>query len=171
VEFGFDLVLLDQGTHGTLYTFHVHGHDEDEYDKFCSYAARAAPNEYEKLELRLDRMLDKRGFRKNFFKTEKYDLPECAYHNKGLLRWYCLRYSSSVLIVGDGGIKPPDARALQEVPRLKDAFERIQHVQQRIQSHLQIAGSVRPELREDCLQLTDDQFTGSEAAFTFPPPK
>lgn len=170
---GFELVPIDSGDGGLLYTVQFFTEDCWEYKKFCHRSNVEGTEAFKDMEVTLDRMIDKRGFAEHFFKTDDYEPPECAYH-KDRLRMYCLRYSSSVLIAGGGGYKPKEidgetVTSLQDVDYLNDAFENIQYVRSRISDRLALTRSLPPEAKENCLQLTDERFVGPDEAFVFNP--
>ncbi|NBC86240.1 MAG: hypothetical protein GVY25_08620 [Bacteroidetes bacterium] len=173
MEPGFELIKIDWGDGGVLYTVEFDDEDLSEYEKFCRRPRVEGTDELEDMEIQLDYMLDERGYVEHVFKTEKYEAPECAYH-KGRLRMYCLRYSSSVLVAGSGGYKPEEidgeeVTRLQDVDHLDRAFKNIQYVRSRISRRLSLAQSVHPRLRDNCLQLTDEDFVGPPEAFEFEP--
>lgn len=168
---GFELIQIDHGDGGILYTVQFSDENLWEYEKFCQRPRVEGTQEFEDMDTTLDRMIDKRGFAEHFFKI--YGPPECAYH-KERLRMYCLRYSSSVLVAGGGGYKPEeidgeDVTSLQDVDHLDDAYKNIQYVRRRIEERLDVTRSLAPEARDNCLRLTDESFVGPDEAFVFDP--
>ena len=73
--------------------------------------------------LRLTVIGKKTGARETFFKMEEGDLGDgvCALYDdpKKNLRLYCIRYGTSLIIIGSGGPKAKTIRALQQDPKLK----------------------------------------------------
>jgi hypothetical protein len=68
----------------------------------------------------------------------------------GQIRLYCCRYGPSLIILGHGGLKPPTARTLQQVPVLHAAFERMTYVADRIAERF----------RDQSLRLGEFEFEG-----------
>ena len=59
-----------------------------------------------------------------------YDIP------RSKLRLYCIRYGSTLIIAGDGAVKPKGIRALQEDERLKEANYLLRRVSKAIKDKM-----------------------------------
>lgn len=83
----------------------------------------------------------KTGINDHFFKDREGQPGDgvCAlYDSPGKrLRLYCIRFGRTVLIVGSGGIKPKNIRALQENEKLKFENNRMRLISRRISSRIQ----------------------------------
>jgi hypothetical protein len=129
VKIGFEIVPVEQGRGGALYSLRFEGEEKTERDKFLDNGEIQACKEFESLVVRLYDMVDSLGFRDNFFKLKKGSINDsvAAFHcNHGTLRLYCLRWSSILLIVGSGGSKT--TRTYQGDPLLSDAVGKLQMV-------------------------------------------
>ena len=68
------------------------------------------------------------------------------------IRVYCLRYGSSLIILGGGGYKSPSIRAYQEDPVLSGKVEEIKR----------IAELINERIKEKDLQLNEDGIISGE---------
>ena len=129
MKVGFEIVSVEQGHGGALYSLRFEGEEKTELDKFLDNGEIQACKEFESLVVRLYDMVDSLGFRDNFFKLKEGSINDsvAAFHcNHGTLRLYCLRWSSILLIVGSGG--PKTTRNYQGDPLLSDAVGKLQMV-------------------------------------------
>ena len=129
MKIGFEIVPVEQGRGGALYSLRFEGEEKTELDKFLDNGEIQACKEFESLVVRLYDMVDSLGFRDNFFKLKEGSINDsvAAFHcNHGTLRLYCLRWSSILLIVGSGGSKT--TRTYQGDPLLSDAVGKLQMV-------------------------------------------
>ncbi len=123
----FEIVPVELGERGALYSIRYKGEKNTELDKFLACESVQASEEYEPLVLRLYDMVELFGFRPGYFKLEEgsyYDSVVALHYENGPLRLYCLRRSSLLLIVGYGGPKVTDT--YQEDPVLDEAVKKLQ---------------------------------------------
>ncbi len=123
----FEIVPVEYGKRGALYSIRYKGEKKTEIDKFLDCVMVQACNDYEALVLRLYDMVELFGFRPGYFKLEEgsyYDSVVALHYENGPLRLYCLRRSSLLLIVGYGGLKFTDT--YQEDPVLDEAVRNLQ---------------------------------------------
>jgi hypothetical protein len=101
-----EIVLVDQGDGGTLYSLLFAGEKETELEKFLHSELLHKENGFMEIAQRLYNMTDSSGFREQFFEmNEGLRTDSVAALKKGRIRLYCLRWSSTLVIVGTGGIK------------------------------------------------------------------
>jgi hypothetical protein len=95
----------------------------DLFDQFINENSAEYENDVKNILQRIRTISRKTGAQEHFFKTKEgnpgdgvcalYDTPEKQ------LRLYCIRMGNAVIILGGGGPKPKEIRALQEDPKLK----------------------------------------------------
>ncbi len=125
----FEIVPVELGDSGALYSIRYKGEKNTELDKFLGCENVQACDEYESLVLRLYDMVESFGFRPGYFKLEEgsyYDSVVALHYENGPLRLYCLRRSSLLLIVGYGG--PKFTGTYQEEPVLDEAVKKLQTI-------------------------------------------
>jgi hypothetical protein len=92
------------------------------FDKFLNENYFSFKSELTDIVLRLKIIGNKTGARETYFKLAEGNLGDglCALYDnpKRNLRLYCIRYGSSLIIVGSGGHKPKKTRRLQDDPLL-----------------------------------------------------
>ena len=118
------LVKLDKysGSKASIYTIVLIDEDVSLFERFVIENDILHKDETKDILKRLITIGHKTGAREQFFKIEEgkpgdgvaalYDKPNSN------LRLYCIRYGSLIVIVGGGGQKPKNIRALQENPKL-----------------------------------------------------
>ncbi|NTV46929.1 MAG: hypothetical protein HGB11_10515 [Chlorobiales bacterium] len=129
MKLGFEIVCLEKGEGGTLYSVRFEGEETTELEKFLENPEVRSCQEYEGLVARLNDMVDERGFKKQFFKERegsRLDSVVALHYDNKRLRLYCLRWSNVLLVAGYGGIKT--TRTYQENPVLQGAVQRLQYV-------------------------------------------
>lgn len=95
----------------------------DLFDQFINENSAEYENDVKNILQRIRTISRKTGAQEHFFKTKEgnpgdgvcalYDTPEKQ------LRLYCIRMGNAVIILGGGGPKLKEIRALQEDPKLK----------------------------------------------------
>ena len=101
-----EIVLVDQGSGGTLYSVRFAGEKETELEKFLYNELLHKEKGFNEIVQRLSSMTDSLGYREQFFEmNEGLRTDSVAALKRGRIRLYCLRWSSSLLIVGTGGLK------------------------------------------------------------------
>lgn len=117
-----EIVKLRSGTHTNFYTVRLKGEKYTLFEKFVIENQTKYPDELRDLRDRMGVIASKAGAREQFFKMDEgnpgdgvcalYDLPEKN------LRLYCIRYGKVAVILGGGGEKPKEIKALQENDKL-----------------------------------------------------
>ena len=136
MKLGFDIVCIDYGPRGYLYSVQFHDRNETEYERFCNNpACRARNDELTDLEARLTLMVERHGFQKTMFGTAKYPAG-IGKLTRGELRIYCYLLDTIAIVLGGGGRKRQTVRKLKDDPILADAYERIRYVRRRVEHRL-----------------------------------
>jgi len=118
------LVKLRQlcGDEASIYSV-VHESDKTTlFEKFIKENENSFKSELNDIVLRLKTMGEDTGAREHYFKTEE-GVPGdgvCALYDKpkNKLRLYCIRYGTTLLVLGGGGHKPKHMKKLQDDPKL-----------------------------------------------------
>ena len=129
MNFSYELVPVEFGRGGSLYSFKIENQGLSEYMRFLTY--HQAHPERNRLYSKIKRMVSSSGFRGQFFKSEARRgvvAPVKRVRASGNLRLYCLRMNEHFLIVGGGGIKPEGIATYQEVPELDTAVNVLEDV-------------------------------------------
>lgn len=122
------------------------------FDKFLNENIITFKSELLSIVIRLKVIGKKTGARETFFKLEEGNLGDgvCALYDnpKKNLRLYCIRYGSSLIIIGGGGYKAKTVRALQDDPKLKK------------ENHLmrEISKLIKQKMEEGVISFTDDYY-------------
>ena len=124
--YSYKLVKIFQlsGSHCSIYSVLRTG-DESKtlLDRFIEENSISFKSETKELISRLYTMGHKTGARVHFFKDHEGNPGDgvCALYDRegSNLRLYCIRYGTQLVIVGGGGHKPKNIRALQEDDKLK----------------------------------------------------
>lgn len=116
----YKLVKLSQlsGTKASIYSFIIVDENETLFDNFVKENIISFKSEIMELLTRIKTIGNKTGARINFFKEFEGKSGDgvCALYdtkNKNL-RLYCIRFGSDLIILGGGGHKPKNIKALQE---------------------------------------------------------
>lgn len=139
----FTIQRYQEGKKGNFYTVHfAEEHAESEIDRFLDDSTYNQTAEFENLILRLQDLLNRYGFEKQYFKWEatSADSIGALHYDNGKLRLYCCRWTKGICIAGYGGIK--NTRTYQEDPRLDGAVKRLEEVDQRLYQRI-MEGDVR----------------------------
>ena len=127
------------------------------FEKFLNDNINSFKSELSDIILRLKVIGKKTGARETFFKIEEGNLGDgvCALYDdpKKNLRLYCIRYGTSLIIIGSGGHKAKSIRALQEDPKLtKENF-----------IMREISKLIKEKMEQGSISFTDDyyDFTGN----------
>ena len=120
----YEIVQLDEfsGTRATVYSLLPEGEEGTVFDVFVKECIANFKSEIEDIVNTLEIIGKKRGAQENLFKLYEgnygdgvvalFDEPERN------LRLYAVRLGSMILILGGGGYKSKDIKALQEDPKL-----------------------------------------------------
>lgn len=120
----FEIVELENisGPMATFYSVLVDDEETTLFEKFYNDYKDTFREELKSIVKTLDVMALKNGARRIYFKENEGKLGDlvCALYDTphSNLRLYCLRFGSTVVILGGGGHKPKTIRALQENPTL-----------------------------------------------------
>ncbi len=148
----YEIVQLDEfiGTKATVYSVLPDGENETLFDIFVKEHYETYTKEIEDILNTLEIITTKIGARENLFKPNEgkpgdgvvalFDEPERN------LRLFAIRYGSTILILGGGGIKTKETRTWQDSPKLKDEAEMI----------IQISKEIFQRIKEKELQFTTD---------------
>lgn len=112
------------GNRVSLYSIYVYDTGEILFERFLNENINSFKNETKDILKRLYTIANDTGARESFFKNNEgkpgdgicalYDVPGSK------LRLYCIRYGLDILILGGGGNKPKNIKALQENKKLMD---------------------------------------------------
>lgn len=129
----------------------------DLFDQFLNENSVEYENDVKNILQRIRAISRKAGAQKHFFKTKEgkpgdgvcalYDTPEKH------LRLYCIRMGNTVIILGGGGPKAEEIRALQEDPKLKHENYLLRDVSKKITDKMR-SGEIR--FSDDELELLGD---------------
>jgi len=135
VNLHFKIKLYQTGQRASLYTVHIKGEQESEFDKFLSDPNVTSNPEYQGLIAHIDEIIHKYGCQKRFFKLKESKLTDAvAALSRGKIRLYCCRYSNIILILGSGGIK--NTSTYQEDPILNRNVEIMAEVSNRMDQRI-----------------------------------
>lgn len=117
-----EIVKIRSGEQTSFFTVRILGEQFTLFEKFIIENKTTYPNELNYISDRLTAMASATGAREQFFKMDEgnpgdgvcalYDFPEKN------LRLYCIRYGCVSVILGGGGEKPKNMKALQESEKL-----------------------------------------------------
>ena len=117
-----ELVDLEEfsGNKAHIYSVLLDDAEDTLFDQFVEENGPLYPNEIREIVKELIAMGNKVGCQEHFFKLNEGRLvgDGVAAVWAKRIRVYCLRYGSSLIILGGGGYKPPSIRAYQEDPVL-----------------------------------------------------
>lgn len=124
------------GAEASVYALYDEDSQETLYDMFVNENIDLFKSEIKNIHNRLHTMGHCTGAREQFFKTKEGKPGDgvCALYDKpnSKLRLYCIRYGMSLIILGGGGHKPKNIKALQEDVKLTEENERIKQISNEI---------------------------------------
>jgi hypothetical protein len=121
----FEIVELSElsGSKATIYSIFVDDDNKTLFENFMIENLREFPDEINSKVETLNQISTKFGARRHFFEENKGKLGDlvCALYDSpnSNLRLYCIRFGTSVILLGCGGYEPKSMRALQESEKLK----------------------------------------------------
>lgn len=128
------------GNKASVYSFLVEEKEKTLFDVFIEENISLFKSELIDIYSRIHTIGHKVGAREHFFKLKEGkpgDLVCALYDNPNKkLRLYCIRYGSSLVILGGGGLKPKETRALQETPKLKQANYLLRELSDKIKDKM-----------------------------------
>ena len=138
MNFKFEIKDVYSGTKATLYTYHVLKNDKHAFELFIDKYQNRGIKEFDELMTRLMTMAETSGCNEIFFKPEHDDIPELQRIitdvKESELRLYCLRFSSQLLIIGSGEIKPINkVKRWQDSHILKKCVDELIYIHHKIQ--------------------------------------
>lgn len=122
----FRIQKLEQftGEQAGIYSVFIENEQQTLFERFLMENVSSFKGEIIDITKRIKAINEKTGAREQYFKFREgvpgdgvcalYDLPEKN------LRLYCIRYGSSLVILGGGGLKEKDIRAFQEDEKLTE---------------------------------------------------
>jgi hypothetical protein len=119
------LVKIKQlsGNQASIYSVIYENEETSLFEKFLNENIISFKSELDSILLRLKMIGTQTGAREQFFKMDEGNPGDgvCALYDdpSKKLRLYCVRYGTTLVIVGSGGHKPKTIRALQQDPKLK----------------------------------------------------
>lgn len=112
------------GNKASVYSVIINESNDTLFEVFLKENAKLHLNELANISLRIRVMGQKTGIIDDFLKIHegKFGDGVCALYDvpNSKLRVYCIRYGSQIIIIGGGGIKTKETRALQDSPKLKE---------------------------------------------------
>ena len=110
------------GRKASLYSVYVEEKNKTLFEEFLEENRNLLINEIKDILIRLKTIGEKTGVKEEFFKLREGTLGDgiCALYDipNKKLRLYCIRYGSDIIIIGGGGVKPKNIKALQENEKL-----------------------------------------------------
>ncbi len=133
MNFDFEIVpVFETGLKAQIYTFRLEGEYMSEFKKFELNPDVRSHHDLLPLVRKINQIRDKYGCREDWFRDEsefyQIEAIKRIYYGKGDLRLYCIRWSKSLLFMGDGGIKLPGTIRLQQNPRLLAIVNRLETI-------------------------------------------
>lgn len=120
----FEIVELSNlsGPKASIYSVIVDDESQTLFDNFLEENKTRFRDEIINIVARIDNMAQRNGARRSYFKENEGKLGDlvCALYDTPLsnLRLYCIRFGTTVIILGGGGYKSKAIRALQENDKL-----------------------------------------------------
>ncbi|MPM41227.1 hypothetical protein SDC9_87877 [bioreactor metagenome] len=112
------------GNKASVYSVIINESDDTLLEVFLKENADLHLKELSNILLRVKTMGNKTGIIDDFLKIHegKFGDGVCALYDvpNSKLRVYCIRYGAQIIIIGGGGIKTKQTRALQDSPKLKE---------------------------------------------------
>ena len=122
----YKIVQLQQfsGIKAGIYSIYINDEQQTLFDRFVKENYSLFKSEIDDIIKSLRTINNKTGAREQYFKINEGKPGDgvCALYDKpgSNLRLYCIKFGSSLLILGGGGHKPKNIRTLQRIDKLKD---------------------------------------------------
>ena len=132
----FEIVELDEfsGRKASIYSIWIDNIEKTLFDQFVEENDNSYMNELGSITDRLELIGNMTGAREQFFKPNEGALGDgiCALYDSPdkKLRLYCIRYGSTCVILGGGGMK--NVRALQDDEKLKTENYLLRYISKKI---------------------------------------
>ena len=159
---GYKLVKITKlsGYEASIYSIYLHDEQKTLFDRFLEENINSFNSELNNIYTRLKIIGHETGARKQFFRTDEGTPGDgvCALSDvpKSNLRLYCIRYGALIVILGGGGFKSKNIRALQEDEKLTDENYLMRKISRDIQQRM----------KDKELTFTDD-YKDFEGDFNF----
>lgn len=120
----FEIVELENlsGPKASIYSVIIDDESKTLFDKFLDENESIFYDEIDSIFETLDQISFLHGARRHYFKENEGNLGDlvCAMYDtpNSNLRLYCIRFGTTVVLLGGGGYKSKTIRALQEDPKL-----------------------------------------------------
>jgi len=148
----YEIVQLEEfiGSKATIYSILPQGENETLFDIFVREHYTDYLKEIEDILNTIELITKKFGARENLFRPDEGkpgDGLVALFDNPGKkLRLYTIRYGSTILIVGGGGVKTKETRRWQDSPKLKAEAEMM----------IQISKEIFQRIKNKEIQFTTD---------------
>lgn len=145
------------GNQASIYSVIYENDQVSLFEKFLAENQNSFKSELNDIVLRLKIIGTQTGAREHYFKINEGNLGDgvCALYDdpSKKLRLYCIRYGTTLIIIGGGGHKPKTIRELQQDPKLKNENLIMR----------EISKLIRDKQNEGVISFTDDyyEFSGS----------
>lgn len=134
----FKIVQIKQfkGYEAGIYSIYLFDEQQTLFDCFIQENIDSFKSEIHDIIRRIKTINTKTGAREQFFKQNEGKPGDgvCALYDEpnSNLRLYCIRYGSTLVILGSGGNKPKTIRSLQENDKLKKESYLLRTISERI---------------------------------------
>lgn len=140
MNFDFKLDRMINGKKCKVYAVKYNDEQENEFINFASREEIRSHPEFNKLVTKINLIADKHGNREDWFKNESDrnenpPVKRIYIETNGKLRLYCIRWSSYILILGDGGIKPEGIIAYQDAPELHEKVKKTEKAFEQLEKY------------------------------------
>jgi hypothetical protein len=140
-EMNCEIVKLEEfsGNEASVYSIYIEEEKMTLYDRFIIENKAQFLTEITDINKRLIN-IGKIGARENFFKINEGNPGDgvCALYDNpnSNLRLYCIRYATSIVLIGGGGYKPKTIRALQEDEKLNEENDFLKQLSKEIKQRM-----------------------------------
>lgn len=138
----YELVKIEElcGDKATIYSIYVGDDHNTLFDNFVEKYEISHKIEIDYITSTLEIIAKEQGYREKFFKQDEgflFSQIEALYDKpKSNLRLYCINLGKTILILGDGGVKPKTIRSLQESKELTEKNNFLRKVAQDIETKI-----------------------------------
>jgi len=141
VNFDFEIIpVFDTAKKAKIFTFRLKSEKFSEFKKFQLNPEVSSHKDFLPIFQRIYRIRDKYGCREDWFRDEselyRIDAIKRIWYGKGDLRLYCIRWSNSLLFLGNGGIKIKGTIRLQQNPHLLDIVNLLEKIYKDLMDYL-----------------------------------
>ena len=161
----YELVKIEElcGEKLTTYSIASEGNDTTIFEEFLSDYSSSHTSEINQIVDMFVEMKERFGAREIYFKSMQgspsSQLVRLKHKTIKELRVYCIKLGKSIIIVGGGGVKPSDKKALQEVPELKKQNYFTREISKELESKIK---NKEITYNSDYTELLGELFLGEE---------